>query len=127
MSSISDSLDKLAEAIRSINPYANPTVRIEEPKVGLRVGKCINCGCQVKLRQPWLSNMPVVNDGWYGLHCENEDCHNYYGMELRENEFSIADFVEWNEKHLIKNQETETVISSNIIPFEKWYKGNCHA
>ena len=48
-------------------------------------------------------------------------------MELRENEFSIADFVEWNEKHLIKNQETETVISSNIITFEKWYKGNCHA
>ena len=47
-------------------------------------------------------------------------------MELRENEFSIADFVEWNEKHLIKNQETDTVISSNIIPFEKWYRGNCH-
>ena len=127
MSCISESLDKLAEAIRSINPYANPTVRIEEPKVDLQVGKCINCGYQVRLRQPWLSNMPIVNDGWYVLHCENEGCHNYYGMELRENEFSIADFVEWNEKHLIKNQETETVISSNIIPFEKWYKGNCHA
>ena len=44
--------------------------------------------------------MPVVNDGWYVMHCENEDCHNYYGMELRENEFSIADFVEWNEEIL---------------------------
>lgn len=71
--------------------------------------------------------MPIVNDGWYLLHCENEDCHNYYGMELKDNQFSIVDFVDWNEEYLIENQETETVISSNIIPFEKWYRGNCHA
>lgn len=119
MSSISESLDKLAEAIRSISPYANPTVRINEPKVGMRVGKCINCGSHVKLRQPWLSIIPVVNDGWYVLHCENEDCHNCYGMELRENEFSIADFVEWDEVHLIKNQEPEIQIGSNVIPFRR--------
>lgn len=119
MSSISESLDKLAETIRRINPYANPNVRVEEPKVGLQVGKCINCGCQVKLRQPWLSKMPVVNDGWYVMHCENEDCHNYYGMELRENEFSIADFVEWNEEFLIKNSKPEMTIADNVIPFEK--------
>lgn len=119
MSGISESLNMLADAIRSLNPYENPTVKIQEPKVGLQVGKCINCGCQVKLRQPWLSNMPVVNDGWYVLHCENEDCHNYYGMELRENEFSIADFVEWNEEYLINNSEQEMTIADNVIPFEK--------
>lgn len=127
MSNISEKLDKLAETIRHLDPYANPTVRITEPKVGLSVGICINCGCQAKLRQPWLSNMPIVNDGWYLLHCENEGCHNYYGMELKDNQFSIADFVNWNEEFLVENQKTETVISGNIIPFEKWYRGNCHA
>ena len=55
----------------------------------------------------------------YSMKCENEDCHNYYGMELRENEFSIADFVEWNEKILIKNSEPDMTIADNVIPFEK--------
>ena len=103
MSRLSDNLDKLADAIRSLDPYANPTVKITEPNVGLCVGRCINCGGGVKLRQPWLSKMPVVNDGWYILYCENEDCHNYYGMELKYNQFSIVDFVDWNEEHMIKN------------------------
>ena len=116
MSRLSDNLDKIADAIRSLDPYANPTVKITEPKVGLCVGRCINCGSKVKLRQPWLSKMPVVNDGWYILHCENEDCHNYYGMELKDNQFSIADFVEWNEEHMIKSQEPEA--QCKIIPYK---------
>ena len=115
MSRLSDNLDKLADAIRSLDPYANPTVKITEPKVGLCVGRCINCGGGVKLRQPWLSKMPVVNDGWYILHCENEDCHNYYGMELKDNQFSIADFVEWNEEYMIKSQKSEA--QCKIITF----------
>lgn len=51
MSSISESLNMLADVIRSLNPYADSTVKIMEPKVGLSVGACINCRCQVKLRQ----------------------------------------------------------------------------
>lgn len=119
MSSISDSLNMLADAIKSLNPYADSTVKILEPKVGMQVGTCLNCRWAVVLRQPWLSKMPVVNDGWYVLHCENEDCHNYYGMELRENEFSIADFVEWNEEHLIQNQEKEERIPDNVVLFRR--------
>lgn len=116
MSSMSESLELIAEAIRSLNPYAEPTVKIQEPKVGMKVGTCINCKGAVVLRQPWLSKLPVVNDGWYVLHCENEDCHNFYGMELRECEFSIADFVDWNEEYLINNSET---IVDNVIPFKR--------
>lgn len=119
MSSVADRLNQIAEAIRNINPYANPTVRIQLPKVGMKVGTCLNCGATASLRQPWLSKMPVVNDGWYVLHCENEDCHNYYGMELKENEFSIADFVVWDEEHLIRNQESAISPESNVIPFRR--------
>jgi len=119
MSSVADSLNQIAEAIRNINPYANPTVRIQSPKVGMKVGTCLNCGAAASLRQPWLSKMPVVNDGWYVLHCENEDCHNYYGMELKENEFSIADFILWDEEHLIRNQESVISPESNVIPFRR--------
>ena len=32
MSRLSDNLDKLADAIRSLDPYANPTVKITEHK-----------------------------------------------------------------------------------------------
>lgn len=119
MSSISDSLNMLADAIKSLNPYADPTVKIPEPKVGMQVGTCLNCKRAVVLRQPWLSKMPVVNDGWYVMHCENEDCHNYYGMELRESKFSIADFVEWNEEYLINDSEPEMTIADNVISFKK--------
>ena len=119
MSNLSDGLDRIAEAIRYINPYVNPTVKIQNPRVGLKVGTCMNCGNSVKLRQPWLSEMPVVNDGWYVLHCENEECHNCYGMELKDNEFSLADFVVWDDEHLIKNQESEYTYGSNVIPFRK--------
>lgn len=119
MSSMSESLELIAEAIRNLNPYANPTVKIQEPKVGLQVGTCLNCGRSVVLRQPWLSQMPSVNDSLYLLHCENEYCHNYYGMELRENEFSIADFVNWDEEHVINHSETEMTKADNVIPFRK--------
>lgn len=119
MSSMSESLDLIAEAISSLNPYANPTVKIKEPKVGMPVGTCLNCGKAVVLRQPWLSRMPSVNDGWYLLHCENGDCHNYYGMKLREKEFSIADFVDWNDEYLIKKSESEVINVGNVIPFKK--------
>lgn len=119
MSSMLEILNLIADAIRGLDPYANPTVKIQEPKVGMKVGTCMNCGRAVVLRQPWLSKMSSVNDGWYLLHCGNEDCHNYYGMELRENEFSIADFVEWNEEYLIYNPEPEKTIADNVIPFKK--------
>lgn len=62
--------------------------------VGAMIGKCKNCGFQVQIRQPWLSFVPVVNDGWYLIHCTNKMCHNYFGMEIRENELSYADFLE---------------------------------
>ena len=119
MSSVEDSLNRLAEAIRNINPYANPTVKIQNPRVGLIVGVCRNCNSSVRLRQPWLSKMPIVNDGWYVLHCENEDCHNYYGMELKEGQFDMADFVEWYDEHLVKNQELEVPPACNVIPFRR--------
>ena len=90
MSSISESLYMLADAIRSLNPYENPTVKIQEPKVGMQVGTCLNCRRAVVLRQPWLSKMPVVNDGWYVMHCENE-----------------------------KNSKPEMTIADYVIPFEK--------
>lgn len=115
---LADSFNQLAEAIRNLDPRANPSVRIQNPTVGLKVGTCINCGESVALRQPWLTKHPIVNDGWYVLHCENEECHNYYGMELKENEFDLADFVSWNEAYLLRNPEEE-VFSSNVIPFRK--------
>lgn len=62
--------------------------------IGAEIGKCRNCGFQVRVRQPWLSLMPIVNDGWYLIHCTNEACHNYYGMEIRENELTYVDFIE---------------------------------
>lgn len=117
MSTLSDNFEKLADAINSLDQYANPTVKITEPKVGLCVGRCINCGSEVKLQQPWLSKIPVVNDGWYLIHCENEDCHNYYGMELKDNQVSLADFVEWNEEYIVKTQET--TVPGKVIPFRR--------
>lgn len=62
--------------------------------IGAILGRCKNCGFQVQIRQPWLSLMPIANDGWYLIHCTNEACHNYYGMEIRENELDYVDFIE---------------------------------
>ena len=88
-------------------------------QVGMLVGRCKNCSHSIELRQPWLSRMLIVKDGYYLVHCNNEDCHNYYGMELLESEFDIADFVEWDEEHPVRNGEAEKMASGNIIPFEK--------
>ena len=62
--------------------------------IGAELGQCKNCGFQVRIRQPWLSLMPIANDGWYLIHCTNEVCHNYYGMEIKENELAYVDFIE---------------------------------
>lgn len=62
--------------------------------IGAILGRCKNCGFQVQIRQPWLSVKPMANDGWYLIHCTNEECHNYYGMEVRENELDYVDFIE---------------------------------
>lgn len=62
--------------------------------IGAEIGKCKNCGFQVRIRQPWLSLMPIANDGWYLIHCTNEACHNYYEMEIRDNELAYVDFIE---------------------------------
>lgn len=79
--------------------------------VGQVFGKCMNCGAEVETRQPWLSNMPIVNDGWYLVHCMNEKCHNYYGMEIREEEQGYIDFVNVE----MKSERTE----ANILCFKK--------
>ena len=101
MNDISMCLEHIADAIRNLDPFANPPVKVQSIQVGMEVGRCKNCNHPVKLRQPWLSKMPVVKDGYYLVHCSNEDCHNYYGMELSESQFGIADFVEWDEKQLL--------------------------
>ena len=75
-------------------------IYIRNPSVGMRVGTCLNCMEEVRLRQPWLSKKPVVRDGWYLVHCINEDCHNYTGMELRMSEMRLADFIRYDEKFL---------------------------
>lgn len=62
--------------------------------IGEELGKCRNCGFRVLIRQPWLSDKPIANDGWYLIHCTNEACHNYYGMEIRGNELDYVDFIE---------------------------------
>ena len=75
-------------------------IHIRNPSVGMLMGKCLNCKAEVRLRQPWLSKKPLVCDGWYLVHCTNEDCHNYTGMELRISEMSLADFIQYDEKVL---------------------------
>lgn len=75
-------------------------VHIRNPSVGMLIGKCLNCKEEVRLRQPWLSKKPLVYDGWYLVHCTNEDCHNYTGMELRMSEMQLADFIQYDEKFL---------------------------
>ncbi len=64
--------------------------------VGMQLGTCINCGDAVVLRQPWLSKKMTVYDGWYLVHCSNEECHNHYGMELRLHELYMTDFINWS-------------------------------
>mgnify|MGYP003419038508 CR=1 FL=1 len=88
-------------------------IQIRNPAVGLTVGRCKNCNREVRLRQPWLSKQPVVNDGWYLVHCMNEECHNYTGMELRMQEMQLADFIRFD-KSVLDNSWGK-VIDFNII------------
>ena len=119
MNDISMCLEHIADAIRNLDPFVNPPVKVRSIQVGMEVGRCKNCNHPVKLRQPWLSKMPVVKDGYYLVHCSNEDCHNYYGMELSESQFGIADFVEWDEKHLIMKAVYEKTEMDNVIQFKR--------
>lgn len=116
--------DKLADAVHSLNPVVSPTVHVVGPYVGMEVGFCKNCYGLVRLRQPWLSKFPVVNDGYFLVHCCNVDCHNYYGMELSENEFSEADFVCWKEEYKIENTSFDNPSKRNVIEFNRKMKEN---
>lgn len=96
----------------------NRKKHIINPAVGLTIGKCKNCNREVRLRQPWLSKQPVVNDGWYLVHCTNEECHNYTGMELRMWEMYLADFIRYDESVLDGSQ-------GKIIKFNRVKGGQC--
>lgn len=43
----------------------------------------------------------------------------YYCMELLESQFGIADFVEWDEKHLIRKAVYEKTEMDNVIQFKR--------
>ena len=86
--------------------------------IGAEVGKCKNCGFQVRLRQPWLSLMPIANDGWYLIHCTNEACHNYYGMEIRESELPYVDFI----KDIVDDMSVNEQKQGNIINLQEYVK-----
>ena len=70
----------------------------------------------MRIRQPWLSQIEEVNDGYYLIHCTNEACHNYSGVEIKLSELWIADFVDWDEKYIKKEPEAEPM---KIIPFDQ--------
>lgn len=116
--SVGDYLCDIADAIRSI--YAIPdTPSIPDLHVGLNVGTCKNCGHSVTIRQPWLSLESIVNDDYYLIHCENENCHNYYGMQLKTFEFGLADFVSFRKEYL-EQDISENVDNTKIIYFQRY-------
>lgn len=86
--------------------------------IGAEIGRCKNCGSQVRIRQPWLTLMPIVNDGWYLIHCTNEACHNYYGMEIRDNELNCVDFIEDEVGAILVNEHKK----GNIINLQEYVK-----
>ena len=90
-------------------------IKIKNPYVGMIVGKCKNCGLDIELKQPWLSEIPVVNDGWIVLHCLNEKCHNSFGWEMQIQDVDTADFVDWSEDFI--EEDMEYIAGGNIIPF----------
>ncbi len=112
-------MDKAARTLEgilnTITDSHKSNVDLGEPEIGDIVGTCKNCYFPVKIRQPWLSKMEEVNDGYYLIHCTNEACHNYSGVEIKLNELWVADFVDWDEKYIKKEQEVEP---ANIIPFD---------
>lgn len=90
--------------------------------VGDVIGSCSNCGCKVQIRQPWLSKQPIVNDGWYLVHCTNRGCHNYFGMEIREDEIEYLDF-------LVSDNDTGCLDNKNlcrVIQFQDYAKDVCY-
>ena len=115
MSNLGESLEELAKAISGLYDYSDPNVHIESPKIGTVVGRCKNCGSDVEIRQPWMSKIQTVNDGWYLFHCTNEDCHNYYGMEVMLSELGLLEFLEWDEKYIV--EKTESVEPQNVVNF----------
>ena len=86
--------------------------------IGATIGKCKNCGFEVKIRQPWLSKAPIANDGWYLVHCTNEACHNYYGMEIKESELAYADFIKDIVDYMPENEQKQ----GKIINLQEYVK-----
>ncbi len=118
----------LIEAIcRTLLERKKTNIDLGTPEIGSVVGKCINCGMPVRIRQPWLSKMEEVNDGYYLIHCSNEDCHNYSGMEIRLDDLYLIDFAEWDERYIIKDNMSNGSGERNgiIVPFERDHKLNC--
>lgn len=86
--------------------------------IGAEIGRCKNCGSQVLIRQPWLTLVPTANDGWYLIHCTNEACHNYYGMEIRESELSYVDFI----KDIVDDMSVKEQKQGKIINLQEYVK-----
>lgn len=86
--------------------------------IGAELGKCKNCGFQVQIRQPWLSLVPIVNDGWYLIHCTNEACHNYFGMEIKKDELAYVDFIEEEAEEIMVNSHKKR----RIINMQEYVK-----
>ncbi|MCR5451415.1 MAG: hypothetical protein K6F00_02170 [Lachnospiraceae bacterium] len=111
--------DYLVEVIDKVFTKRRSNVDLGTPRIGMTVGKCKNCGSPAKIRQPWLSKMEVVNDDCYLIHCSNEDCHNYYGMEIGLGELYLVDFIEWDEEFIIKEEPEDGGDRGKIIRFEE--------
>lgn len=86
--------------------------------IGAIIGRCKNCGFEVQLRQPWLSKTPIANDGWYLVHCTNEACHNYYGMEIKESELAYVDFI----KDIVDDMPVNEQKQGKIINLQEYVK-----
>ena len=105
-------LERMLDAFE--NRYKS-NIDLGVPRIGNIVGTCMNCSAPVRIRQPWLSEMEEVNDGYYLIHCTNESCHNFSGVEIKLSELWIADFVNWDEKYIEKKPKQDL---GNVIPFD---------
>ena len=115
LAALAEALSLLADSLNGIAEARKGNVRITDPVIGMSVGKCKNCGSSVIMRQPWLSEEPIVNDGEYLFKCTNEKCHNCYGMELQiEDELGLADFIEWDLQYIKEEEQT----ASNVIKID---------
>ena len=115
LNAIAEGMNRLADTINNSKFVGGGSkINIENPVIGMRLGTCKNCGKDVELRQPWSSEDPIVNDGWYLVHCKNERCHNFTGIEVMNDEFYFASFVEWEEEFISDRSELR---KNNIIIF----------